>query len=243
MNLEKIIAVRTSKTIYKDGNRVIKLFNEDYKKDDVLNEALIQARIESTEIDIPKIESVTMVDKKWAIVSEYINGVTLAKLLEDYEEKTDEYLDLFVNLQINMHQVKPPLLNDLRDKLKRKIELTDLIATQRYDLRLRLDSMPYKNAILHGDFVPSNVIISNSGKPYILDWSHATIGHPLADVAKSYLIIAADHNLDLATKYLSLYCEKTNTLVEDVMKWVPIRAAAALSKATPSQRKFLLSCL
>ena len=37
MKLEKVIAVRTSKTVYKDGDRAIKVFDEDYKKSDILN--------------------------------------------------------------------------------------------------------------------------------------------------------------------------------------------------------------
>ena len=37
MNLDKVIAVRNTKTIYRDGDKCIKLFNEDYSKADVLN--------------------------------------------------------------------------------------------------------------------------------------------------------------------------------------------------------------
>ena len=46
MNSDKIIAVRTNKTIYRDGDKCIKVFNSDYSKADILNEALNQARIE-----------------------------------------------------------------------------------------------------------------------------------------------------------------------------------------------------
>lgn len=45
MNLDKIIAVRTTKTVYRDGDTAIKVFSEDYLKTDVLNEALNQARV------------------------------------------------------------------------------------------------------------------------------------------------------------------------------------------------------
>ena len=40
MKLDKVIAVRTSKTVYKDGDCAIKVFDADYKKSDILNEAL-----------------------------------------------------------------------------------------------------------------------------------------------------------------------------------------------------------
>jgi|GEM_PF-5525917 len=46
MKLDKVIAVRTSKTVYKDEDRAIKVFDADYKKSDILNEALNQARVE-----------------------------------------------------------------------------------------------------------------------------------------------------------------------------------------------------
>ena len=53
MNLENIIAVRIAKTIYRDGDKCIKVFDENYSKADVLNEALNQARIEETGLNIP----------------------------------------------------------------------------------------------------------------------------------------------------------------------------------------------
>ena len=83
MNLDRIIAVRTSKTVYRDGDRCIKLFNAEYTKSDVLNEALIQARVEETGLNIPKVLEVTVIDGKWAIVFEYIKGKTLAQLLSE----------------------------------------------------------------------------------------------------------------------------------------------------------------
>ena len=55
MKLDRVIAVRNSKTIYRDGENCVKVFNEDYSKADVLNEALNQARIEETGLNIPKV--------------------------------------------------------------------------------------------------------------------------------------------------------------------------------------------
>ena len=44
MNLDRVIAVRNTKTIYRDGDKCVKVFNNNYSKADVLNEALNQAR-------------------------------------------------------------------------------------------------------------------------------------------------------------------------------------------------------
>ena len=86
MKLDRVIAVRNDKTIYRDGEKCVKVFNTDYSKADVLNEALNQARIEETGLNIPKILEVTMIDGKWAIVSEFIKGKTLAQLIEENED-------------------------------------------------------------------------------------------------------------------------------------------------------------
>ena len=114
MNLDRVIAVRNNKTIYRDGDRCIKVFNAEYSKADVLNEALNQARIEETGLNIPKVLEVTMIDGKWAIVSEFIKGKTLAQLIkeaEDDAEKKAEYIELLVDLQMSVHAKTSPLLN------------------------------------------------------------------------------------------------------------------------------------
>ena len=93
MKLDKVISVRKNKVIYRDGDKCIKVFDESYSKADVLNEALITARIEETGLNIPKLLEVTVVDGKWAIVSEFIEGTPLDKLMEANPDKKDEYLE------------------------------------------------------------------------------------------------------------------------------------------------------
>ena len=145
MKLDKVIAVRTDKTVYLDGDKAIKVFDKDYSKANVLNEALNQARIEETDLNIPKIAEVTTIDGKWAIVSDYIKGKTLAQLMEENPDKKDEYLEKFVDLQMTVHAQKCPLLNKLKDKMNRKICEADIDATTRYELHTRLEGMPKHN--------------------------------------------------------------------------------------------------
>lgn len=241
MNLERVIAVRTDKTVYRDGDKAIKVFNEDYSKANVLNEALNQARIEETELNIPKILEVTTIDGKWAIVYDYIKGKTLSQLMEENPDKKDEYLELFVDLQMTVHSQKCPLLNKLKDKMTRKISEADLDATTRYELHTRLEGMPKHNKVCHGDFNPSNIIIDDNGTAYILDWSHATQGNASADVARTYLLFYLAGDIDGANKYLDLFCKKSDTAKQYIQKWLPIVAASQSVKGNPQEREFLLS--
>ena len=241
MSLDRIIAVRNNKTVYRDGDRVFKVFDKTYSKADVLNEALNQARIEETDLNIPKILEVTMTDGKWTIISEYIKGKTLAELMTENPEKKDEYLALFVDLQLTMHSKTCGGLNKLKDKMNRKISETDLSATVRYDLHTRLEGMPKHNKVCHGDFNPSNIIIAEDGTPYILDWSHATQGNASADAARTYLLFWLNGDIDGAKKYLDLFCEKSNTAKQYVQKWMPIVAASQSVKGNEREREFLHS--
>ncbi|MBR6637687.1 MAG: phosphotransferase [Lachnospiraceae bacterium] len=241
MNLERVIAVRTGKTIYRDGDQVIKVFDKDYSKADVLNEALNQARIEGTDLNVPKILQVTMIDGKWAIVSEYIKGKTLAALMKENPDKYDEYLEKFVDLQMEVHSKKVPLLNKLKDKMNRKITETDLDATTRYELHTRLEGMPKHDKVCHGDFDPSNIIITDEGKAYILDWAHVTQGNASADVARTYLLFWLAGDITGADKYLNLFCKKSDTAKQYIQKWLPIVAASQSVKGKEQEREFLLS--
>jgi len=240
MKLENIIAVRATKTIYRDGDLAIKVFNEDYSKADVLNEALNQARVEETSLNIPEIIEVTKIDGKWAIITRFIEGKTLEHLMKEKPEKFDDYLELFVDTQLEVHRQKAPLLNKLKDKMHRKISQTDLNATTRYELHTRLESMPNHDKVCHGDFNPSNIIISTDGKPYILDWSHATQGNASADAARTYLLFCLANETETAEKYLKLFCNKSDTAKQYVQKWIPIVAASQSVKGKPEERELLL---
>lgn len=243
MKLDCVITERKDKTLYRDGDRCVKVFSEGYSKADVLNEALNQARIEETGLNIPKILEVTMVDGKWAIASEFIEGKTLAQLIaEDTEgEKKDAYLNLLVDLQLEIHQKICPHLNKLKDKMTQKIIRSDLDATTRYDLHTRLEGMPKHNKVCHGDLNPSNILIAKDGTPYILDWSHATQGNASADAARTYLLFWLQGDISGAKKYLELFCEKSNTAKQYVQKWMPIVAASQSVKGNEHEREFLLS--
>ncbi|MDR1215560.1 MAG: phosphotransferase [Treponema sp.] len=240
MKLDKIIAVRNTKTVYRDGGKVIKLFDENFSKADVLNEALNQARVEETGLRIPKLLEVTKVKNKWAIVLEHIEGKTLERLMQENPEKKDEYFDLFVDLQMEVQSKKSPLLNKLRDKMARKIAQADLDATTRYDLHTRLDGMPKHSKVCHGDFNPSNIIISADDSPYIIDWAHATQGNAGADAARTYLLFWLNGDISGAEKYLNLFCKKSDTAKQYVQKWMPIVAASQMVKGKKEEKEFLL---
>ncbi len=238
-NNAKLIFSREDKKIYRQEGKLIKVFEENYSKANILNEALNHAKVEETNLNVPKLQAVQVVDGKWAIVLDYIEGNTLQSLMDAHPEKEDEYLNLFVDLQMTVLSQKAPMLNNLTDKMQAKISATELDATTRYDLHTRLDSMHKHNRLCHGDFNPTNIIITKDGTPYIIDWSHATQGNSSADVARSYLLFYLAGKRELGDKYLKLYCKKSDTAIQYVQRWIPIVAASRLVKAPANEVEFL----
>ena len=241
MEIEKILIERTNKRIYKSGKFVVKEFDSDFSKSDILNEALNQARVEETGLKIPQIEEVKKIDGKWAIVLDYIEGKTLAEIIENDRKNLEMYMEKFVDIQIEIHSKRSPLLNKLKDKMSRKIDETNLDATTRYELHTRLEGMPKHNKVCHGDFNPSNIIITPAGDYYVLDWSHATQGNASADVARTYLLFSLKGDKEAAEMYLNMFCKKTDTAKQYVQQWLPIVAASQSVKGNEEEREFLLN--
>lgn len=240
MDFERVLAERTDKIIYKDGDNTIKVFGTSYPKSDILNEALNHARIEETGLNIPKMKSVSLIDSKWAITIEYIEGKTLKEIMDEDPDNIEKYMSLFTDIQLEIHSKKSPLLNKLKDKMNRKISsLGDIIdATTRYELHTRLESMPKHTKVCHGDFNPSNIIIDKEGVAHIIDWSHATQGNASADAARTYLLFALKDQ-KLADMYLDMFCKKSDTAKQYVQQWLPIVAASQLVKGIPEEKEFL----
>lgn len=241
ITLDRIIAVRNRKTVYRDGDKCIKVFNEGYSKADVLNEALNQARVENIGLNVPKILEVATIDNKWAIVSEYIKGTTIADLMAKAPTRKDELLRRFVEVQCDILSRTCPQLNDLREKMARKISQANIDATMRYEMHARLNGMPKHNFVCHGDFDPSNVIITDNDEAYILDWAHVTQGNTSADAARTYLRFWLHGDITLASKYLDLFCEMKNTDKKYIQNWMPIVATSQVVKGNEAEREFLIS--
>jgi len=241
LKLDNVIVTRATKSVYRDGNLLIKLFIEDYSIAGVLNEAHNLSIVEEAGFKVPKLVSVQKINNRWAIVTEFIEGKTLAQLLAEKPASADAYLERFVDVQLEMHRYTAEKLRHNTEKMYAYIEQSGLDATTRYELHTRLASLPRHSKLCHGDFCLSNVIVTPSNEAYVIDWAHATKGNASADTARSYLMFRLAGEHDRAEQYLDLFCRKSDTARQYVQKWMAIVAAAQLIKGKPEEREFLLN--
>lgn len=235
----KALKEREHKVIYRDEDKIVKVFDETYSKADILNEALNTARVEETGLNIPKLLDVTKIDGKWAITREYIEGTPLSELIAQNPDKAEEYLEKFVDIQLEIHSKSSPHLNKIKDKMHAKISASSYEATLRYDLHNRLEGMKPHKKVLHGDYCPSNVIVTPDGQYYVIDWAHATQGNASADAARTYLTFMLNKQEDMAENYLALFCKKADIPKQLVQQWMPIVACSQSTKNVPGERDML----
>ena len=239
--LDTKIAERKNKEVFKEDGKTIKLFVKGYSKADILNEALTQARVEEgTNLKIPKLLEVTKINDRWALISEYIEGDTLEELMHKHPKKLDEYLGIFVNIQLSIHSKQVPLLNRIKDKFKRKLlNANNIDENTKYELLQRLEGMKDHIKLGHGDYTPSNIVITEDGDYYILDWAHATQGNASADCARTFLTFSLHNNEELAEKYLDLFSNKSGIEKSHIQRWIPIVAATQLTKNIEEEKEIL----
>ncbi len=239
------LARRGNKVVYDLGDKIVKVFNETKPVSDVFNEALNLARINECGIRSPRALEVTQVeDGGWALVTSKVPGTTLTEKMAAEPGRFYEYLEQFVDLQIEIHSFRSPLLPRQRDKYARMINsLEELNASTRYDLLQRLDGMKLETNVCHGDFNPTNVIVGDDGQLYVCDWAHATQGAPAADAAMTYLLFALQDKQQ-ADAYLELYCNRADEPVQIVRSYLSIVAASELArKRGGANDEFLMSCI
>lgn len=238
---KEVLLTRPYKVVYRDGERIVKVFTKEHGKANVFNEALCQARVEESGLSIPPVLEVSQIDGEWALSIQFVEGENLQSLMEKHPENIESYMEQFVDLQLSMHAKKAPRLTLQKDKLARKISSLGNIlnATVRYELLTRLDSMPNHTKLCHGDFNPANVIVKKDGSMVIVDWAHATQGNASADAAITYLQFALKDE-KLAKLYLKIFCQKSDTAIQYVQKWLPLAAAAQLTRGVPEEKEFLL---
>ena len=243
MELKNFIASGDIYDVYESDGMAVRVYKDAKYKEKCLYAALTHARVEtalrSSELNIPVLHEVSLIDGKWAISMDWIEGKTLGMLIDEDPSKADKYIDKLVDIQCEVHEQQVPLLSKLKDKLARQIKaLEDIDEIKKYELLTRLDSMKKHIKLCHNNFDPDCVIINESGT-WVLNWGSSRQGNASADAAKTFLLLSLKRPA-LAESYLDKYCQKTGTSKSYVQSWLPIVAAAQLDRGIPEQRDLLM---
>ncbi|TAK12285.1 MAG: hypothetical protein EPO32_09345 [Anaerolineae bacterium] len=180
---------RTAEVFAWGDDRILKLFRPGWDSGAADYEFEVASAVQATGYPCPQVFERVKVEKRPGILYQRIQG---RPLLADFQKSPWRFPALarrLARLHAEMHTRTPEGLPDAHAKLKRRIAgLDGATEEQRIALLARLDSLPRGDRLLHGDFHLENVYDTPDG-PMVLDWVDAACGHPLADVARSVLLL------------------------------------------------------
>jgi len=250
LTTEKLIGTGlTSEVISWGEERVLKLFLPLVTAASVQREFTVSRAIHAAGVPIPAVFEILQIGQRHGIVFEWVRGHSLLKQVELKPWTLFAAARQLAELHARVHAY--PALAGLpaqREQIERWINGADDFSDAGKELaRRHIAKLPPGNCLCHGDFHPANILLTPRG-PMIIDWSDATCGHALADVARtSVLFESADLPREtslqvrllmkvvrrlLHSAYLRRYLELRPGTLDEIERWrVPQRLAGAAWRA------------
>lgn len=186
-----LVAVGRTSDVYEFGSDdVIKVSRPHVPDEWARLEADFTVAIGALDIPAPKVVDVVDVDGRTAIVFRRVHGQTMWQRMLDEPSRIDDLVALLAETHRRILAAGPPDgVEGLVDRVGRKIEAVEQVTSdERREALATLRELPKGAALLHGDLHPGNVLMSDDG-PVVIDWFDASIGHPIADVVRSSLLM------------------------------------------------------
>ena len=237
-----------------DETRIVKLFRAGRSQDQAEYEARIARAVHRAGLPVPAVGDLVGVDGRHGLLYERVDGLSMIDSIGQQPATLHEAARLWAELHADMHAGSSvPELPSQRAELARSIRAAHALSPdlQRTALRV-LDTMPDGDRLCHGDFWPGNILMSSRG-PIIIDWICATRGNPVADVARSSVLLLGALASPLISRaqeamiqcahatYLERYFELRPEAQQQYEAWKPIVAAARLSEAVPGVQQWLMA--
>lgn len=188
MTQDEPIARGSTADVYAgDEGRVLKLFHVGIPREYVEHEARIGRIVVAAGLSAPQVYDIIERDGRWGIIYERMVGDELGKRIRPWNAR--RYGRDMARLHVTLFAQRVPDLPSQRERLTKYVGVAPhLTDGERQRLLDRLNSLPDGDVLCHGDFHPSNIILTTHGLT-IIDWNDAKQGHPAADIARTLLIL------------------------------------------------------
>jgi Ser/Thr protein kinase RdoA (MazF antagonist) len=246
---------RTADVYDWDEGHVLKLFQDWFPLEDAEYELRIARAVHASGVKSPAVGDLIHVHGRNGLIYERIAGESMLAMFRRRPWLPLRYSRIFAELQAQMHE--KPFQADvptLHGRLQRRISRLDTLpASLKTALLDALHSQPEGDRVCHGDFHPDNLLISGRDAT-IIDWIDATRGNPLADVARtSIILIGAAENAEIRNPLLKLLVKWFHTVYlnqyfrlrpggwAEYCRWLPVVAAARLDEGIKEIETWLLA--
>jgi uncharacterized protein (TIGR02172 family) len=253
--LDQPIALGRTAEIYRWGKgQILKLYVDWVQLSWVEEEAAATRAVYSAGLPVPSCEQIVELNGRYGIIFEQISGCTMLESLNQKPQKLFPLMSVLARLHTQLHAASVPQLPSQHEAIKRSLQHAPFLKEEQKEALLaELDQLPAGDRVCHNDFHPDNVIISDRG-PIIIDWMTAKRGNPLADVARTALLInngapigdIPNRRFLMAARriaygwYLLQYARLGHFDSDQYQHWLPIMAAARLNENIPGEQDWLM---
>lgn len=251
---------RTAEVLTYGEGKVIKLFYEGVQESVVQHEFNITSLIYNAGIQSARTYEIVNNNGRLGIVYQQIlPGMTLGKMITSKPWRLKTYAQVMAQLHYNLHATVPSeipqYIQGIKQALVSKISKIDRLEdTEKAQILHHLDALPEETALCHLDFHPENVLMGE--KPYIIDWTTCGVGSPLADVARTMLMLKYGSSPTAMPKFIAMlssfigsklqqvylkeYMRLSGATLADIERWVLPVATARLAEGIPDREKEIL---
>jgi Ser/Thr protein kinase RdoA (MazF antagonist) len=260
MSLGALVAVgRTAEVFAWGEGRVLKLFRPGWSMDVARHELAVARAIHAAGVPSPRPDEAIEVAGRAGVVYERISGLSLLAVLLGRPWRWSAEARTLGETHAVIHAASAPDLPPLGEALARRITAAPyLLAADRASALGALATLVGSSgaaALCHGDYHPDNVLLAPPG-PIVIDWENATIGDPVADVARTLLLLrSSEASIPSATGrvvrralvtllialYLRAYGRKRPLDRARLAAWELPVTVARLSEGIVEERAYLLA--
>lgn len=185
MEREAMIATgNTAEIFLLCDDKVLKLFRTGYSYDAVEREYENHKLISALYENVPRIFELYKNDGRHGYVMERIEGRSLASYMQ-CEESFKEAMEKFTALHRRLLSVTTDSAMPYKEWMRCVVQgKADSV------LLSMIDNLPDGNTLCHGDFHPLNVIVTQAGRPYVIDFANICKAPRQYDIARTYLLLS-----------------------------------------------------
>jgi uncharacterized protein (TIGR02172 family) len=235
--------------------QVLKLFHDWFSLENIQYELRMARAVQEGGLPVPRVGDLVQVNGRYGLIYQRVDGISMMEGLGRKPWRLFHYARRMAELHAEMHAAPVAAdLPSLHKKLAYKIQRAESLPPEtRLRVLARLEQLPPGDSLCHGDFHPGNILVAPHGE-VVIDWIDASLGNPLADVART--VILAQGALEtgqlpgtlqktvirlLLAAYLRHYFRLRLAGKVEYQHWLPLVAAGRLSEGIPELETWLIA--
>ncbi len=169
-----------------DADTLVKIYRDAVPQEDIDREIHCTKAVQGRGLPVPAYRGAIEYQGKRAILLEYIRGESMNAMMSSGKMEITEVARDFAAVHYRMHQCSMDTLEPSRARYERLLRRSEpQLGSDLMNRCLKLlDTLPDGDRLSHNDYHPGNLIYGPNG-PICIDWSDASQGDPLADVART----------------------------------------------------------